>query len=55
MISTNIEYLKQCNIVPWVDVDFILNKHLKNKGNYSSELLLLNALAISLKAENEHL
>ena len=53
VVRENIADLKNRNIIDWLDLDRLWADHQKKKGDFGNELLLLTALEISLKVEDE--
>jgi hypothetical protein len=54
VVYENLQDLKQRNVVDWIDIDRIWNRHQQGKGNHSDALTLLASLEINLKAHEMH-
>lgn len=50
LVIDNIIDLKKRDIIPWIDIDSIINRHLKKKRNHADALQVLASLEIILKA-----
>jgi hypothetical protein len=53
-VKENINDLKQRKLIDWIDIDGIWKDHQDNRANYGVSLLLLTALEISLKVDDEN-
>ncbi|QGG47308.1 asparagine synthase-related protein [Heliorestis convoluta] len=51
IFSSNIMDLKSRGIIDWIDIEDILNRHLKKQGNFADALIVLTSLEIHLKAQ----
>jgi hypothetical protein len=53
LVRENIADLKNRNLIDWLDLDTLWADHQNKSGDFGVELLLLTALEISLKVEDE--